>query len=132
VRGATTVWEDWDGIGEDGTPKASLNHYSKGAVIAFLHQYVAGVQLLDDHPGYERFRIAPRPGGGLTWAEAVHDSPYGRIEASWRIEANSFSLTVVVPPGTTAEVVLPDGTREEQTPGVTSYECSLSAPGSAA
>ena len=40
VRGATTVWEDWDGIGDDGTPKASLNHYSKGAVIAFLHEYV--------------------------------------------------------------------------------------------
>jgi alpha-L-rhamnosidase len=132
VRGATTVWEDWDGIGEDGTPKASLNHYSKGAVIAFLHQYVAGVRLLDDHPGYERFRIAPRPGGGLMWAEAVHDSPYGRIESSWRIEADSFRLTVVVPPGTTAEVLLPDGTRREQTPGVASYECSLSAPGGAA
>ena len=131
VRGATTVWEDWHGIGDDGTPKASLNHYSKGAVIAFLHQYVAGVQLLDDHPGYERFRIAPRPGGGLTWAEAVHDSPYGRIESSWRIDDDRFRLTVVVPSGTTAEVLLPDGTRQEQTPGVTSYECSFSAPGSA-
>ena len=132
VRGATTVWEDWDGIGEDGTPKASLNHYSKGAVIAFLHQYVAGVQLLDDHPGYERFRIAPRPGGGLTWAEAVHDSPYGRIESSWRIEADSFRLTVVVPAGTTAEVHLPDGTRRQQTPGVASYECSHGPHGAAA
>ena len=99
ARGATTVWEDWDGIGEDGTPKASLNHYSKGAVIAFLHRYVAGVQLLDDHPGYERFRIAPQPGGGVTWAEAVHDSPYGRIESSWRIDGDSFRLIVGVPPG---------------------------------
>ena len=69
------------------------------------------MQLLDDHPGYQRFRIAPQPGGGLTWAEAVHDSPYGRIESSWRIEGESFRLTVVVPPGTTAEVLLPDGTR---------------------
>ena len=113
------------------TPKASLNHYSKGAVIAFLHEYVAGIQLLDDHPGYERFRVAPQPGGGLTWAEAVHDSPYGRIESSWRIDDDRFRLTVVVPPGTTAEVLLPDGTRQEQTPGIASYECSLSAPGAA-
>jgi alpha-L-rhamnosidase len=100
-------------------------------VISFLHQYVAGVQLLDDHPGYQRFRIAPRPGGGLTWAEAVHDSPYGRIESSWRVDAHGFRLIATVPPGTTAEVALPDGTRRDQGPGVASYECSLSAPGAA-
>ena len=58
------------GIDDDGTADASLNHYSKGAVISFLHTYVAGIQALDDHPGYRRFRIAPQPGGGLTWAEA--------------------------------------------------------------
>ena len=43
----------------------------------------------------------------------THDSPYGRIESSWRIDADAFRLTVVVPPGTTAEVLLPDGTRRE-------------------
>ena len=47
-RGATTVWERWDGIRPDGTPFESLNHYSKGAVVSFLHRYVAGIRLLDD------------------------------------------------------------------------------------
>ena len=56
-RGATTVWEEWGGVDADGVPHASLNHYSKGAVITFLHQYVAGLQILD--PGYRRFRVAP-------------------------------------------------------------------------
>jgi alpha-L-rhamnosidase len=120
-RGATTVWEDWDGIGDDGTPKASLNHYSKGAVISFLHRYVAGIQLLDDHPGYRRFRIAPQPGGDLTWSEAVHDSPYGRIESSWRLDGRRFRLTATVPPGTTAEIVLPDGSTTEQGPGTATH-----------
>ena len=69
-RGATTIWEDWDGIDDDGVAHASLNHYSKGAVISFLHDYVAGIRLLDDGPGYRHFRIAPLPGGGLTWASA--------------------------------------------------------------
>jgi alpha-L-rhamnosidase len=125
-RGATTVWEDWNGIDDDGVAHASLNHYSKGAVISFLHHYVAGVELLDDHPGYRHFRVAPRPGGGLTWAEAAHDSPYGRIESSWRIDGDTFRLTATVPPGTTAEVVLPDGTRHEQGPGTRAYECRSS------
>ncbi len=41
-RGATTVWESWAGIDADGVANESLNHYSKGAVISFLHRYVAG------------------------------------------------------------------------------------------
>ena len=116
-RGATTVWERWDGIRADGTPYESLNHYSKGAVISFLHRYVAGLQLLDDSPAYRRFRVAPRPGGGITSAQARHDSSYGAIEVDWRIARGRFELTVEVPPGTTALVVLPDGVRHEAGPG---------------
>ena len=86
----------------------------------------------DDEPSdvaYRRFRIEPLPGAGLTSAEAVHDSPYGRIESSWRIDANveppTFELTTTVPPGTTADVRLPDGTRVDVGPGVTLHHCTL-------
>ena len=126
-RGATTVWEDWEGIDADGRAHASLDHYSKGAVISFLHRYVAGIRLLDDAPGYRRFRVEPVPGGGLTWAEATHDSPHGTISSAWRIDDDRFHLTVTVPPGTTAEVALPDGTSHDQGPGVATYECALTS-----
>jgi alpha-L-rhamnosidase len=117
-RGATTIWEHWEGIDEEGVATASLNHYSKGAVISFLHRYVAGIQLLDDGPAYKRFRVAPRPGGGLTWASAALESPYGRIESSWWTGASGSTTHVVqVPPNTTAEVVLPDGRTAVVGPG---------------
>ena len=58
-----------DGLGVVGghrrrtaVPHESLNHYSKGAVISFLHNYVAGISLLDGYPAYRRFRVEPRPG----------------------------------------------------------------------
>ncbi|WP_436777617.1 family 78 glycoside hydrolase catalytic domain [Yinghuangia sp. YIM S09857] len=125
-RGATTIWEDWDGINEDGLPRASLNHYSKGAVISFLHTRVAGIRPpADPDPhtaGYRRFRIAPMPGGELAWAEAQLDSPYGVIASAWRIEDGRFTLTVTVPPGTEAEVLLPDGRTFHATPGTHTYE----------
>ena len=111
--GSTTVWERWDGVGADGTPHESLNHYSKGAVISFLHRVTAGIAPLE--PAYRRFRVAPRPGGGLTWATAAHECPYGRIESAWTLAHGRFELRVVVPAGTSADVVLPDGTEIEVT-----------------
>jgi len=116
-RGATTVWERWNGMDPEGVPFESLNHYSKGAVVSFLHRYVAGIRLLDGAPAYRHFRVQAHPGGGITWAKAEHDSPYGRIESSWRIDGDTFELAVSVPPGTTADIVLPDGTAETVTFG---------------
>jgi alpha-L-rhamnosidase len=123
-RGATTVWELWEGVDADGVAHDSLNHYSKGAVISFLHRHVAGIQLLDDQPAYRRFRVAPAPGGGLTWARAIHDAPYGRIESSWRREGDRFELVVTVPPGAEAEVLLPQVRSELQGPGTRVYAVS--------
>ena len=70
--------------------------------------------------------MTPAPGGGLTWARAIHDAPYGRIESSWRRRGDHFELTVTVPAGTVAEVVLPnDGRTEEQGPGTRVYTTRL-------
>ena len=114
-RGATTVWERWNGVDADGVPHESLNHYSKGAVASFLHQWVAGLR--STSPGYRTFLVDPRPGGGLTSASTALHSPYGRIETAWRTDGSSTELTVTVPPGTTAEIVLPDGSRQLVGPG---------------
>ena len=122
-RGATTVWERWEGVDDDGVPHESLNHYSKGAVVSFLHRYTAGLELVE--PAYHRFRVRPRPGGGLTSAEAAHESPYGRIESAWRIDGGTFELRVVVPAGSSAEIVLPDGSVDGAGPGEHTYSCTL-------
>jgi alpha-L-rhamnosidase len=124
-RGATTVWELWNGVSADGIVCESLNHYSKGAVISFMHRYLGGIRPVDDWPAYRRTVIAPQPGGGLRWARASHDSPYGLIESHWRAEGGCFELEVAVPAGSTAEVRLPDGQTFEQLAGQQIYRCGL-------
>jgi len=123
-RGATTVWELWEGIDDHGVPRASLNHYSKGAVISFLHRYTAGIRI-GDEPAYRAFRVEPVPGGGLTSAFAAHESPYGRIESSWTLDGSRFRLEVLVPPGTTATVVLPGEESRRAGPGRHGFTWSL-------
>ncbi|NUP32806.1 MAG: family 78 glycoside hydrolase catalytic domain [Streptomycetaceae bacterium] len=120
-RGATTIWEEWHGIDTEGKAHASLNHYSKGAVISFLHTHVAGIRPPaepgPDSAGYRRFTIEPRPGGGLTSAEAQFASPYGTIASAWRLDDGGFVLDVTIPAGTEADIRLPDGRRLTAGPG---------------
>lgn len=112
--GATTIWERWDGldengqcpIGDDGTDKMiSYNHYASGAVGAFLYRRTLGVE--PEKPGYQSFRFAPLPGGGLTHAEGQLETPYGTIEAGWKLENGMLTAVVTVPVGTCCTAQLP-------------------------
>jgi alpha-L-rhamnosidase len=108
-HGATTIWERWDGWTEERgfqTPAMnSFNHYAFGAVGSWLYQTVAGIDI--GAPGYRRVRIAPTPGGGLTWARAYLDTVRGRVRCAWRTDEGGFELEVEVPAGSTAEIRLP-------------------------
>ncbi|UQS25864.1 glycoside hydrolase family 78 protein [Amycolatopsis thermalba] len=127
-RGATTIWEYWDGV-DAGRARGSLNHYGKGAVISFLHTHVAGIRLPDDpgaaEAGYRRFVVQPCPGGGLRWAEAEHHSPYGVIRSAWRVGGGRMWLSVTVPPGTRARIRLPDKEIGDAGPGAHEWRVEL-------
>ncbi|WP_410793266.1 family 78 glycoside hydrolase catalytic domain [Kribbella sp. C-35] len=116
-RGATTIWEDWDGIDDDGNPHESLNHYSKGAVVHFLHTHVLGLRQADTSTAWESFVVAPLPHPDIPWARGTYESPQGTIEVQWQIEGGSFQIAVDVPPGSTAEVVFPGGEKATLPPG---------------
>jgi alpha-L-rhamnosidase len=108
-RGATTIWERWDGIRPDGTfndpGMNSFNHYGLGSVGDFLYRQVAG--LSPASPGYGSLRIAPQPGGDLTSASATYETPYGKAASAWSRSGTRVTLKVTVPAGTWATVVVP-------------------------
>jgi alpha-L-rhamnosidase len=115
TKGATTIWETWEGIGEDGTPQMSLNHYSPGSVVDFLHRKVAGLDAAE--PGYRRILIHPMPGGGLTNARATYESVHGLIGSEWAVENGRMRLNVIIPANTRAVVCLPGATAGQVTEG---------------
>lgn len=130
-RGATTVWELWNGIDGDGIPHQSLNHYSKGAVVSFLHRYTAGLRQAPGSAGWDRVVIEPRPGAGLTSASTSHQGPHGLIEVHWAVSTDPadgavLTLTATIPAGTTAEVLLPGRPAAVVGPG---HHTFLAAPG---
>lgn len=108
-RGATTIWEDWDGIDLEGEPHESLNHYSKGVVVRFLHTHTLGLRQAAGSVGWERFVVQPHPHENLTWAKGHLDTPRGRISVEWRVDGDAIEVIVDVPASTQGSVVLPDG-----------------------
>ncbi len=112
TQGATTIWERWDGQKPDGTFQSvgmnSFNHYAYGAIGEWLYNYVAGIQIDIDNPGYKHFILAPHPGGGLAFARATYKSIYGEITSDWKIENNTLTYDIDIPANTSATVLLPD------------------------
>ncbi|WP_433707048.1 family 78 glycoside hydrolase catalytic domain [Paenibacillus illinoisensis] len=112
TKGATTVWEHWDGIKEDGSlwsaDMNSFNHYAYGAIGEWLYRYVAGIRSDEKSPGFRVVHIEPQPGPGLDWVEASLDTMYGRVGSSWhRREQNEMEVHVTIPANVTGTVVLP-------------------------
>lgn len=96
------LWERWEG-------KASRCHPMFGSVVAWFYRTLAGICYDEAEPGMKHIVIAPQPVGGLTYCSGSYQSLYGPVRSDWRIEADSFELTVEVPVNTTATVILPDG-----------------------
>ena len=119
--GATTIWEHWDGINENGdiwrASMNSFNHYAYGAVAAWLYRTVAGIKYDEEKPAYEHFTVEPRPIERLGSASAQVTSKFGKISSEWVYEADGrIRYTVEVPHGTSAKLII-DGISEELTSG---------------
>ena len=113
-KGATTIWEEWDGINEKGEVKASLNHYSKGAITGWLFSGVCGIKLENS-----KLTIQPQPHPSLGYAKASYHSPVGEIHSAWRYEGEKILVEVKVPCG--AKIILPDGIENEVLAGEYKY-----------
>ncbi len=105
-NGATTVWEAWEGNSTKSRGIASLNHYSKGAVCAWLFDTCTGIKIGEQA---NSFVIKPIPGGTLTYAKATYASVYGEVACGWEKRDNKTVFTVSIPANTSAKILLPDG-----------------------
>ena len=101
-HGATTIWESWEGT-EAQNGIASLNHYSKGAVCAWLFETMCGIRI----DGENHFLLSPKPGGSFTYAGASYDSIYGTVACRWERSDAGVRYTAEIPPNTAARVELP-------------------------
>lgn len=95
-KGATTIWEHWDGIKQNGTfwsaDMNSFNHYAYGAVAQWIFSVAAGIVI--DESG---LKIRPVPDKRLGSLSAEYDSRFGKIKTHWHYEGNETVYEITVP-----------------------------------
>lgn len=111
TQGATTIWERWNSYTIDkgfggNNGMNSFNHYSLGAVSAWIYRDVLGIKGDDCAPGYRSFVLEPSI-MGFAAAKGHFDSPYGRIESGWETDAGETRWSIGIPANTEALVILP-------------------------
>lgn len=108
--GATTIWEHWDGLREDGSMWSadmnSFNHYAYGAIGEWMYRVMAGIEADEEQPGFRHMVLYPRIGGGLSYVDGSYHSIYGEIRVKWELEEDHAVLTVQIPANTTASIRL--------------------------
>ena len=111
-RGATTMWESWNAIDEDGNRDGcSFNHYAFGCVGDWMYRNILGIR--SQSPGYGRVEIAPLTDGPVTSAEGYYDSVHGRIRVKWEKKDNgNIKIKAEIPANTSAVLRIGEQTEE--------------------
>jgi alpha-L-rhamnosidase len=123
---------------------SDLNQLVAAGVMEWLTATLAGFaksrDLSDSHIAYRHIIIEPKPPLGLSYEDAVGEPPVraaeaslitlnGRYESSWQLTDDTYELSVLVPANCTAEVILPDGTRQLVDAGRHTFSVSLRQAG---
>ena len=111
-QGATTIWEHWDGIKDDGSfwdeKMNSFNHYAYGSVYDWMFGDMVGITVCDEGAGYKKITYAPHTDKRIGFAKGSLETRQGRAAASWRyLPDGSIQYELTLPADTTAEVRIP-------------------------
>ena len=118
AHGATSLTEAWDA-----NPNSSQNHLMLGHIEEWFYAGLAGIRPQD--AGLEHIEIRPQPVGGLTWVKAKWETFRGPVAVEWKRDGKKFTLDVSVPPGMTADLVLPGAGAVKMTSGARTFDATL-------
>ena len=100
-RGATTLWECWNGEG-------SHNHHMFSDLSSYMYKYVAGISPDEEEPGFKHVIFKPAIDSSLEYASASHESMHGKVLCDWKKEDGKVTVKVVIPFGTHGTLYVPE------------------------
>ena len=125
--GATTIWERWNSLLENGTlmdqEMNSFNHYAFGSVCESIYSRIAGLRNVS--PGWRKVIIRPQLNYRMKNIDFSYKSIRGEYKIFWKWEGNKFNMKVSIPYGSEATIILPNGKEFIVNEGIYVYRCDL-------
>ena len=125
--GATTIWERWNSLLENGTISGismnSFNHYAYGSVCEAIYSRIAGLKNLN--PGWKKVLIQPHLNYRLKKINFSYNSISGKYDISWKYDEFKFYLNVSIPNGAEALIILPNKTEINVLQGKHEFSCDM-------
>jgi hypothetical protein len=104
AHGATSLTERWDA---SNSSFSSHDHFMCGQVMEWFYHGLVGIQPDPSGPGFRKIIIHPGIGSGLASASASLHSANGLITNQWTVDNNLVTMSMAIPPGSTATVYVP-------------------------
>lgn len=109
--GATTMWEHYDGINEDGKfwskDMNSFNHYAYGAVYDWIFYNAVGIRPIKEK--YQEIIIKPLIDKRLGFVKGSYKLDEGEISVYWYLNEDNLTYEIAIPKGVIANIELVDG-----------------------
>ena len=118
ARGATTLWECWNGGG-------SHNHHMFSDLSSFMYKFIGGISPDENAPGFSHIIFRPAVDGDLTSAHADHESMRGNVAIDWAKADGKTSVKLTIPFGTHGTLYLPESYAGKLSEDGTALPCSV-------
>jgi alpha-L-rhamnosidase len=109
--GTGTLFENWDTYTYPAGNGSSVIQSERPRVGFWFSEWLGGIRVHPEHPGFQRFVLGPVFPKELGAARAEVPSPYGKVASAWKREGKTIVWNVTVPWNTTATVKLPGATK---------------------
>ncbi len=112
-KGATTIWELWNGDSGDPGMNSGNHVMLLGDLIIWFYEDLAGIKADPNIPAFRHIIMKPHVLGDLTYVNASYKSVYGEIKSEWKLGEDGFIWNVIIPANTTATVYVPTSNKED-------------------
>ena len=106
-RGATTIWELWNGDAANPMMNSGNHQMLLGDLLIWYFEYLAGIRSDPDHVAFKKIIMHPIFPEGLNFVKASLNTKYGLIRSEWKKSATALQWDIVIPANTSAEITLP-------------------------
>ncbi len=111
-KGATTIWELWNGDTADPAMNSGNHVMLVGDLGIWFFEYLAGIKADESEPGFKHIIMRPNVVGDLTSVKSQFDSVRGLIKSAWNVDNGKFTWEITIPANTTATVAVPTSSPE--------------------